>query len=210
MAIRIDKVYTRTGDEGETHLALGGRIAKDSIRIETVGAVDELNSALGVAREELRSLAAEGAAIQAELDPLLERVQRKLFDLGGYLATAPDRFKEGMPSVSEEDIRLLESEIDRWGEQLPPLTSFILPGGGRLGALLHVARASCRRAEREAVRLHRLEPIPKPVLPFLNRLSDWLFVASRRAAKLQGVAETFWKAEHKETRNTGKQGKAGD
>jgi cob(I)alamin adenosyltransferase len=158
----------------------------------------------------MRSMAADRGAIRAELDPLLERVQRKLFDLGGYLATAPDRFKEGMPSVSEEDIRLLESEMDRWGEQLPPLASFVLPGGGRLGALLHVARASCRRAEREAVRLHRLEPISKPVLPFLNRLSDWLFVASRRAAKLLGAEEALWKPENKETRKTRKPGNGGD
>ncbi len=193
MAIRIDKVYTRTGDEGETHLALGGKIAKDSVRIETVGAVDELNSTIGVAREELKSLPPEHAAARSEIDPLLERIQRKLFDLGAYLATAPDRFKEGMPTVGAEDIRLLEEEIDRWGEDLPPLRSFVLPGGGRLGALLHVARAACRRAERDLVRLHRTEPVSRPALPFLNRLSDWLFVASRRASKLLGVEETLWR-----------------
>jgi len=193
MAIRIDRVFTRSGDDGETSLALGGRVGKDSQRVEAYGTIDELNCAIGAAREELRSLPAGAEAIRDELDPLIVRVQRSLFDLGAYLATAPDRYKEGMPAPHAGDIRLLETEIDRWGKELPPLNSFVLPGGSRLAAALHISRAVCRRAEREVVRLHRAEPLSQPAIPYLNRLSDWLFVAARRASKAMGAPETLWK-----------------
>jgi cob(I)alamin adenosyltransferase len=193
MAIRIDRVFTRTGDDGETSLALGDRVGKDSQRVEAYGTVDELNCAIGAAREELRSLPAGSEALRDELDPLLVRIQRSLFDLGAYLATAPDRYQEGMPAPRAEDIRLLEAEIERWGKELPPLGSFVLPGGSRLAASLHLSRAVCRRAEREAVRLHRAESLSKPAIPYLNRLSDWLFVAARHASKALGAPETLWK-----------------
>lgn len=193
MSIRIDRVYTRGGDDGTTHLALGGRVSKDCHRIEAVGAVDELNSAIGAACEEIRALPEKSAALKAELAPRLRRIQEKLFDLGAHLASAHEKTPEGMPAVSAEDVRLLEEEIDSWLKELPPLKGFILPGGGRAGALLHVSRATCRRAERAAVRVHRTEPFSKPLLPFLNRLSDWLFVASRHAAKALGEPEVLWK-----------------
>src|SRR5207249_10277421 len=133
------------------------------------------------------------AALRSELEALLLRTQERLFDLGAYLATPPQRFRPGMPAVGQRDVDQLEAEMDRWEAELEPLRSFVLPGGGRLGALLHVARTVCRRAEREALRLHRSEPLTLPALPFLNRLSDRLFVASRIAAKRLGAAETLWK-----------------
>jgi cob(I)alamin adenosyltransferase len=193
MAIRIDRVYTRTGDAGETGLAGGGRIPKDSPRIEAFGTVDELNCAIGVAAEELRALTGDAAgALRSELLGPLSRTQQKLFDLGGYLATLPEKFRPGMPAVSAEDVRQLEIEMDRWEDSLEPLKSFVLPGGGRLGGLLHVCRAVCRRAERETLRLHRSEPLAEEAIPFLNRLSDWFFVASRLSAKLLGEREVLW------------------
>lgn len=194
MAIRIDRVYTRTGDKGETGLAGGGRVPKDSPRIEAFGTVDELNCAIGLAAEELRQLPREeGGALRGEMEPLLERVQQKLFDLGAYLATSLEHFQEGMPSVSEADVKQLEAEMDRWENELPPLKSFVLPGGGRIGALLHLSRGICRRAERETLRLHRMEPLQKPAIPFLNRLSDWLFVASRIASRRLHAPELLWR-----------------
>ena len=194
MAIHIDRVYTRSGDDGETSLALGGRVPKDCQRVEAVGAVDELNSALGLAREEVRALPAANGELRGELEPALERIGKSLFDLGAYLAMAPGTYEEGMPMVGPADIRTLEEEMDRWRKDLRPLSGFILPGGGRLGAVLHVARATGRRAEREAVRLHRSEPLLPAAIGYLNRLSDWLFVAARRAANALGEAETVWRS----------------
>jgi cob(I)alamin adenosyltransferase len=193
MAIHIDRVYTRAGDDGETGLALGGRVSKDCQRVETFGAVDELNSILGLAREEVRALPASRGDLRTELEPALARIQKSLFDLGAYLAMAPGTYKEGMPMVGPADIRTLEEEMDRWRSDLTPLSGFILPGGGRLGAVLHVARATGRRAERETVRLHRSEPLLPAAIGYLNRLSDWLFVAARRAAKALGEAEMLWR-----------------
>jgi len=194
MAIRIDRVYTRTGDGGETGLAGGMRVSKDSPRIEAFGTVDELNSWLGVVAEEIRGLAPPVLeAALAELADPLARVQQQLFNLGAFLATPPVKLQAGMPGVGDSEIRDLEGEMDRWNERLPALKSFVLPGGGKLGAFLHVARAVCRRAERETIRLHREEPLAAPAVPYLNRLSDWLFVAARLAAKLQGVPEVLWK-----------------
>ena len=194
MGIRIDRVYTRTGDDGSTHLALGGRVPKDSPRIEACGALDELNAWIGLAREELKGLPQERAGLAAGLDPLFLRIQQKLFDLGAYIAMGPGTYQEGMPSVSPEDVRLLEEEMDRWQKDLAPLTGFVLPGGGRPSAVLHLCRTACRRAERRAIRLHRDTPLQKPAVPFLNRLSDWLFVAGRYAAKEMGVPEVLWRS----------------
>lgn len=191
MAVRIDRVYTRTGDDGETGLAGGGRISKDHVRIEAFGSVDEFNAAVGMIAEELRVLP-ETSPMRRELEAPLERIQQQLFDAGAFLATPTQNYKKGMPVVGLEEIRTLELEMDRWQETLDPLRSFVLPGGGRVGALLHAARTICRRAEREILRLHRVEPLCEPVLPYVNRLSDWLFVAARTAARLQGCPETLW------------------
>src|SRR5262245_16984800 len=191
MTIRIDRVYTRTGDAGETGLAGGGRVPKDSPRIEAFGTVDELNCFIGVTAEELRSLP-PGSGVREELERPLELIQQRLFDLGAYLATLPAKYQKGMPTVESGDITRLEEEMDRWEAVLEPLRSFVLPGGGRLGALLHACRGICRRAEREVLRLHRVEPLGEPAIPFLNRLSDWFFVAARIDAKLEGRRDVVW------------------
>jgi cob(I)alamin adenosyltransferase len=194
MAIRINRVYTRSGDLGDTGLVGGERVAKDDPRIEAFGSLDELNSALGIALAEIASLApaAEIAGAIDELRATCLWAQQRLFDLGAYLATPPKKFQSGMPNVRAEDVERLEKTIDRWGEPLPELTSFVLPGGGKAGAWLHFARTLCRRAERRIVRLHRDSPLDARVLAFVNRLSDFLFVAARHASRLLGEAEVLW------------------
>ena len=191
MAIRITKVYTRTGDKGETALVGGKRVPKDSPRIDAYGTIDELNSVVGLARvfNEESLEAAEGHRF---LDEVLCRVQDELFDLGSELATPPEFFKEGMYRVSESEIDRIEKSIDRCQKDLEPLKSFILPGGGRIGAYLHQCRTVCRRAEREILRLSRSEEINSCVLKYVNRLSDLFFVLSRWIAKQTGEPEYLW------------------
>jgi cob(I)alamin adenosyltransferase len=191
MGIRITRVYTRTGDGGETALVGGRRVPKDSPRIEAYGAIDELNAVLGLVRAENapRIGADEGARW---LDEVLRRLQNQLFDLGSELATPPDAAYEGMYRVGDEDVRGLETLIDRCQTELEPLKSFVLPGGGRTGALLHLARTVCRRAERDILRLSRSEPVGGGPLPFVNRLSDLLFVLSRWVARRLGEPELLW------------------
>ncbi len=195
--MRITRVYTRTGDRGETGLAGGARVPKDSPRVEAFGSLDELNCCIGAALAEIRArptgaAAAPGPPFQ-ELAGLLAGIQQKMFDLGAYLATPPAKQKPGMPGVGAGEVALLEKTMDRWGEGLPALASFILPGGGKTGAWLHLSRAVCRRTERRVLTLHRQEPLEPVVLAYLNRLSDFLFVAARQAAKLAGEEETLWK-----------------
>ena len=178
------KIYTKTGDAGETGLFGGPRVPKDDARVEAYGAVDELNAAVGVAR-------ARGG--EAELDALLAAVQDQLFTVGAELATAPGaKARASVPDVSPQWSAALEAAIDRFEDELPPLRHFVLPGGGALAADLHVARAACRRAERRVVALHRHEPVEPEVLVFLNRLSDFLFVAARVANHRARVPETVW------------------
>lgn len=184
------KIYTRTGDKGDTGLFGGPRVRKSHPRVDAYGEVDELNSCLGAARAELE--AGEGLP---GLDAALARVQDELFMVGALLATpraaklaAP--FDRGLPA---EAAARLEGEIDAWDRDLVALKAFILPGGGRLGASLHLARAVGRRAERAVVALGAEEPpLPDNVLVYLNRLSDWLFTAARWANKKQGRGETPW------------------
>lgn len=191
MAIRINRVYTRGGDKGETSLVGGARVAKDATRIEAYGTVDELNAILGVARVYGREPGASEADRQ-RLDAILARVQSELFDLGAELATREeDRHPKQLPfeaRLAEE----LERTIDELNEGLPELTSFILPGGGAVGAFLHQARTVCRRAERVVTRLSREERVEENALVYLNRLSDLLFVLARWAARTRGEAETLW------------------
>ena len=191
MAIRITRVYTRRGDRGETDLVGGARVPKDGPRIEAYGAVDELNAALGVARA---TIAGEKKPPPAprELDAILRRLQNELFDLGGELATPPAEFREGMFRVGATEVKALEDILDRCQKDLQPLRSFVLPGGGRVSALLHVARTVCRRAEREVLRLMRVEDVGEWPLAYLNRLSDLLFVLSRWIGHHQGEAEFLW------------------
>lgn len=183
----LNKIYTRTGDDGTTGLATGERVEKWNLRVESYGAVDETNSAIGVARLHAHD--------DAGLDAMLSRIQNDLFDLGADLAT-PEREKplgwEPLRIV-EAQVTRLETEIDQMNAVIPPLTSFILPGGSALAAHLHVARATSRRAERLIAQLAATpdEKVSAPALAYANRLSDFLFVAARRANE-NGGADVLW------------------
>lgn len=192
--VYISKVYTRFGDAGETMLASGDTVPKDAARVEAYGEVDELNAALGLLRVELARTSGDAdlAAFVSGLDASLERIQQELFDLGAELATPGATEGKARLKVEDEDVSRLERELDALNEDLPPLRSFILPGGGALGALAHLARTVCRRAERRAVALARAEPVRGEALRYLNRLSDFLFVVARAAARRTGHAEVLW------------------
>jgi cob(I)alamin adenosyltransferase len=177
------KIYTKTGDAGETGLFGGGRAPKDDLRIEAYGTVDELNAFLGLAVRHCTS---------ADLKSRLERVQGELFQVGADLATPLDAKTDYITRLDEAPIQRLESEIDEWEAVLPALTSFILPGGSQPGAVLHIARTVCRRAERRAVALARAETINPHIIRYLNRLSDWLFVLARMVNFRQNTPETPW------------------
>ncbi len=189
--ISINRVYTRRGDQGETALAGGQRVPKDSIRIQAYGAVDELNSFVGVARATVAEMA-PGSPRFAPLAAILLRVQLELFNLGSILATLPEDVHPKQARVTETEVARLEAEMDRMNEELPPLRSFVLPGGSRLNAELHVCRTVCRRAERAVVELARAERIPGETVRYLNRLSDAMFVWSRWASHVAGAPETLW------------------
>lgn len=181
----LNKIYTRTGDKGETALGNGARVAKHSLRVETYGTSDELNSFVGVAR-----LAANG-----DLDKALERIQNDLFDLGADMCT-PDMDKDDTREypplrVLESQVTRLEVEIDEMNADLSPLRSFILPGGTALAAHLHVCRTVARRAERLATELSTTEAVNPEAVRYLNRLSDWFFVAAR-AANNGGEDDVLW------------------
>jgi cob(I)alamin adenosyltransferase len=194
MAIRITRVYTRTGDDGTTALVGGARLPKDDPRIAAYGDVDELNSTIGVVRATLAEAPYRSAGAARRLDLTLGFLQQELFDLGSELATPADAAYEGMIRVTAEHVTRLERMIDELQPDLAPLKSFVLPGGGRAGALLHVARTVCRRAERMVVALDRGTsgtPSPWPAR-YLNRLSDLLFVQSRWIAAKTGQKETLW------------------
>ena len=173
------KIYTKTGDAGETGLFGGPRVRKDHARIEAFGTVDELNSHLGMARTH---------SVAAAFDPLLRRVQCELFDLGAQLAT-PDTAEE---RITARHVEALEVEIDRHEATLEPLKCFILPAGTPLAAAFHVARTVCRRAERRVVHLASEVELPHLVVIYLNRLSDLLFMLARVANKRAGAGEVTW------------------
>ncbi|HVM59775.1 MAG TPA: cob(I)yrinic acid a,c-diamide adenosyltransferase [Verrucomicrobiae bacterium] len=181
---RLTKIVTRTGDDGTTALAGGKRVSKDSPRIWAVGTVDELNSAIGLAR----SLRAD-----PDIDVRLREIQNDLFHLGAELATPADKFRKGMPCVEVRHVADLEKLIDELRKELGPLKEFILPGGGPAGAQLHVARTICRRAERFCVRLAKEDGIGNQIVPYLNRLGDALFMLARWSNQKAGAKETFWK-----------------
>ena len=177
MANRLTKIYTRTGDAGTTGLADGSRQAKDAPRIEAMGGVDELNSTLGVLL---------GEELPADVRALLENVQHDLFDLGGELSIP------GHPIMTEAQTARLERAIERTNADLPPLKDFILPGGSRAAGLAHVARTVCRRAERVLVTLGLTETLPPHAIPYLNRLSDLLFVLARVLNRAAGRPDVLW------------------
>jgi cob(I)alamin adenosyltransferase len=185
--LALNRIYTRRGDLGTTSLAGGQSVRKDSPRLECCGAVDELNSLIGMARE-----TAAGLPELASLSAILLRVQHELFNLGSILATLPGDVRPAQPRVTQAEVAQLEREIDEMNASLPALRSFVLPGGSRLNAELHTARAVCRRAERRAVALAAQESVPPEALAYLNRLSDALFVFSRWVNLRLGVPETLW------------------
>jgi len=185
--LAINRVYTRQGDAGETSLAGGQRVAKDSRRIDAYGTVDELNSFVGLARDTV----ARDPAVSALSDILL-RIQHELFNLGSILATLPQDVHPRQARITEAEIVQLEAEMDKMNEELPALRSFVLPGGSRLNAELHICRTTCRRAERAIVALAREEQVPAEAVQYLNRLGDAFFVWSRWASHRSGVPETLW------------------
>lgn len=178
------KIYTKTGDDGETGLFAGPRVRKDDVRIEAYGTVDELNATLGLVRCE---------ALPPAISEMLVRVQNELFAVGAELAT-PEPEKHGTALVGDANIAALERAIDEFDAQLPPLKRFILPGGSRGAALLHIARSQCRRAERRVVSLADTPgvSVSPRIIRYLNRLGDYLFVAARWANHHAGSAEIEW------------------
>ena len=184
--VTLNRIYTRTGDKGSTRLATGQTVSKSDQRVETYGSVDETNACIGLAR----------IHTTGDFDALLARLQNELFDLGADLATPakPDEAPGAALRILDSQVDRLEREIDDLNDQLPPLTSFVLPGGTQAAAALHLARTVCRRAERDAVRLTEAgEQVSGPAMRYLNRLSDLLFVAARFAND-KGAAEVFWKS----------------
>ncbi len=181
---RLTKIYTRSGDDGTTALGFGGRLPKDALRIECYGTVDELNSVLGVAR---------AAHLPSDIDSWLGRIQNELFHLGSDLCVLEtDKEAHPVPHIERRHVEDLEATMDDWNPRLEPLDNFILPGGTTGAAALHLARTVCRRAERLLVTLTRQEAVGEWTLPYLNRLSDALFVAARAANALSGRADVLW------------------
>jgi cob(I)alamin adenosyltransferase len=195
MTISITRVYTRTGDGGETALVGGARVPKDSPRIVAYGTLDELNAAVGLARVfNAERLAEAGPPRERHewLDGVLRKLQNQIFDLGSELATPASAAYEGMFRVTDAEVTELERLMDHCQQDLAPLKSFVLPGGGRIQGFLHQARTVCRRAEREVLALSRVEPIGEWPLRYVNRLSDLFFVLGRWVGKHMGEPEYLW------------------
>ena len=185
--LALNRIYTKRGDSGETSLVGGQRVSKDNLRIEVYGTVDELNALLGLATVSC----SDDQRLHLLANSLL-RVQHELFNLGSILSTLPADVHPQQPQITAAEIQQLETEMDACNEELAPLRSFVLPGGTRINAELHVSRTVCRRAERLLVALARTEPVPAETVQYLNRLSDALFVWSRWASHLLGMTEVLW------------------
>jgi len=185
--LALNRIYTKRGDAGETSLVGGQRVGKDAARIEAYGVIDELNAFLGLA-----TVSCAEQPKMAALATILRRVQHELFNLGSILATLPEDVHPKQPRVTEAEVAQLEREIDSMNQDLPPLRSFVLPGGTRLNAELHVTRTVCRRAERLLVALARTESVPPEAIRYLNRLSDAMFVWSRWVNHTLGMPEALW------------------
>ncbi len=177
------KIYTKTGDKGKTSLIGGTRVYKSDTRIEAYGTVDELNSYIGLVRDQ---------EINKQRRPLLKEIQDRLFTIGSHLAADPERNTMILPDLLETDVQLLETEIDQMTALLPELRAFILPGGHPSVSFCHVARTVCRRAERQVILLSESEVVEDSVIQYLNRLSDYLFVLSRKMAQELGSEEVIW------------------
>lgn len=178
------KIYTRTGDTGETSLIGGTRVPKHHIRIESYGTVDELNSYVGLIKDQ---------EIDVHSKSILAEIQDRLFTIGSSLASDPEKSKMKIPDLKPEDIRLLESEMDQMDTMLPEMRSFVLPGGHPIISFCHIARCVCRRAERNTIHLSENNFVAPLVVQYLNRLSDYLFVLSRFLSLQLKVNETPWK-----------------
>lgn len=189
--VALNRIYTKRGDAGETSLAGGQRVAKDSARIQAYGAVDELNAFAGLANVSCTEQAGQHPRMGLLAD-IVRRVQHELFNLGSILATRPEDVHPAQARITGAEVEQLEREIDAMNEDLPPLRSFVLPGGTRLNAELHLARTICRRAERLLVALSREEEVPPETIQYLNRLSDAIFVWSRWANHVLRVPEALW------------------
>jgi len=187
----INCVYTKRGDTGETSLAGGQRVPKDSTRIEAYGTIDELNAFVGLARRSLEKVLPHHP-VMAPLDSILFRVQHELFNAGSILATLPEDVHPQQARITAAQTALLEREIDAMNLELPPLRSFVLPGGSQLNAEMHLCRTVCRRAERVCITLAREESIDPEIIRYLNRLSDAFFVWTRWAAHEMGTPEVLW------------------
>ena len=177
------KIYTKTGDKGYTSLIGGTRVPKHHLRIEAYGTVDELNSYIGLIRDQ---------EITGHDKEILKQIQDRLFTIGASLAADPERSKMVIPDLNAEDIELLEREMDKMNEQLPPLRHFILPGGDNTISFCHIARCVCRRAERLSVHLAEESKVDENVNIYLNRLSDYLFTLARKVARDRNVTENEW------------------
>ena len=179
------KIYTKTGDKGQTSLIGGTRVPKHHIRIESYGTVDELNSWIGLINDQ---------DIAQESKTILSEIQDRLFTIGSSLASDPEKSKMKIPDLHQSDIELLENQIDKMNEVLPEMRNFILPGGHTSISYCHLARCVCRRAERNVIHLHETEYVNEIVIVYLNRLSDYLFVLARFVAHQMNVNEIAWKA----------------
>lgn len=190
MGYRLSKIYTRTGDDGQTGLADGRRVNKSHPRIEAIGALDEFNSQLGLLLADLQEQQSQAAQLQEIID-VLTPCQHRIFDMGGELAMPEYQ------ALHASEITRIEEAIDQWNLLVGPLKEFILPGGSRLIAQAHVCRSSARNAERRCQALHSSEALRAEMLGYINRLSDLLFVAARLIAQYQGCAEIQWQAAEK-------------
>ncbi len=188
--MRIDKVYTKGGDAGQTSLIGGERVSKANPRIEAYGTLDELNAVMGLVRTSLA-----GSATADHLAPIVHRIQNELFNLGAELACADAETRTKLPKIEERHVLALEHDIDALNDGLPPLKSFVLPGGGWVSSYLHMARTVCRRAERLVVALSANDDFGELPIVYLNRLSDALFVFGRWAVMKDGHAEPLWEPE---------------
>jgi len=179
------KIYTKTGDKGQTALIGGRRVSKADLRIDAYGTVDELNAWIGLVRDQ---------AVNALRKDLLKEIQDRLFTIGAELATDPEKApKQAMPAIVPNDVTLLEEAMDAMDAELPELRAFVLPGGHEAVSFCHLARTVCRRAERLAIALNDSSPVDPLVIQYLNRLSDYLFVLSRKMAQELGAEEVAWK-----------------
>lgn len=180
----VMKIYTKTGDKGQTSLIGGTRVPKHHIRIEAYGTIDELNSHIGLIRDQ---------QIDSHYKNILTEIQDRLFTIGASLASDPEKSKMKIPDLKEEDITLLENEMDKMNDELPEMRSFVLPGGHTTVSFCHIARCVCRRAERNTIHLAENEFVADLVVKYLNRLSDYLFVLSRKLSQDLKASEIPWK-----------------